>query len=109
MRSVVWKHVLHSSARLPLVLGDRHRRHIAFAVTPVGAEFQINTFTAPIRPGPQVGMSSTGSFVVVWSSDGQDNLPDYSFDGVFGRATTAPGAAIAGEFQVNSYTSGTRT
>ncbi len=77
----------------------------AFAVTPVGAEFRVNTFTVANQTDPQVA-TSTGSFVVVWSSDGQDNLPDYSYSGVFGQRYDSAGTAIASEFQVNSFTAG---
>jgi hypothetical protein len=79
---------------------------VAFAVTPVGAEFRVSTFTVANQTRPQAAMSSTGSFVVVWSSDGQDNLPDYSFSGVFGQRYDSAGTRIASEFQVNSYTAG---
>ena len=78
----------------------------AFATTRVGTEFRANTFTVANQTDPGVAMRPDGSFVVVWSSDGQDNLPDYSFDGVFGRRYDSTGTAIASEFQVNSYTPG---
>ena len=43
---------------------------------------------------------------MVWSSDGQDNLPNYSYSGVFGQRYDSAGTAIASEFQVNSFTAG---
>lgn len=79
----------------------------AFAVTRVGAEFRANTFTVANQTDPQVA-SSTGSFVVVWSSDGQDNLPNYSYSGVFGQRYDSAGTGIASEFQVNSFTAGSQ-
>jgi hypothetical protein len=78
----------------------------AFGATPVGAEFRANTFTVANQTQPQVAKSSTGSFVVVWSSDGQDNLPNYSYSGVFGQRYDSAGTRLASEFQVNSYTAG---
>ena len=79
---------------------------VAFAVTPVAVEFRVNTFTVANQTEPQVTTSSTGPFVVVWSSDGQDNLPDYSFKGVFGQRFDSAGARVASEFQVNTFTAG---
>ena len=38
----------------------------------IGPEFQVNTFTTSYQSGPSVAMGSDGSFVVVWSSSGQD-------------------------------------
>jgi len=66
----------------------------------LGVEFPINTHT----PGPQgaskVAMSSTGAFVVVWHSDGQDG-DGY---GVYGQRFESAGVAQGPEFPVSSTT-----
>jgi hypothetical protein len=51
-----------------------------------------------------VGSAAGGGFVVVWSSSDQDG----DSDGVFGQRFDAAGAAQAGEFLVNTYTTGSQ-
>ncbi len=67
---------------------------------PVGAEFQVNTYTTHYQNRPAVAADSAGDFVVAWQSFGQDG----SNYGVFGRRYASSGAALGGEFQVNTYT-----
>jgi hypothetical protein len=74
------------------------------AVLPVGAEFQVNTYTTDAQRGPAVAADAAGAFVVAWRSYGQDG----SSFGVFGRRYDSAGVAQAGEFQVNTYTTNTQ-
>jgi len=67
-----------------------------------GAEFQVNTYTTGYQYNPAIAMDSSGNFVVVWASDGQDG----DGVGVFARRYDNTGAAQGGEFQVNVTTSG---
>jgi len=69
-----------------------------------GSEFQINTYTTSNQANAAVAVQDTGDFVVVWQSSpgGQDG----SGSGVFGRRYSSDGTSLAGEFQVNTYTSG---
>jgi len=77
-----------------------------FAATgaPLGAEFRVNTYTPLFQGEPSVGgMDGSGTFVVVWQSGpGQDG----SQGGIFGQRYAASGAPLAGEFRVNTYTTG---
>ena len=68
--------------------------------TPLGGEFQVNTFTTDYQWYPDVDMDSTGNFVVAWSSYTQDG----DGLGAFGRRFDAGGNPLGGEFQVNTYT-----
>jgi hypothetical protein len=68
--------------------------------SPVGAEFQVNTYTTSHQIAAAVAMSRLGNFVVVWVSAGQDG----SGNGVFGRRYAAAGSPLGGEFQINTYT-----
>jgi hypothetical protein len=68
----------------------------------VGGEFQVNTYTTDIQRAPSLAMDSDGDFVVVWESQNQDG----SARGVFARRFGSSSAALAVEFQVNSYTTG---
>jgi hypothetical protein len=66
----------------------------------IAVEFQINSYTLQIQTRPAVWMDDDGDFVVVWQSDYQDG-DDL---GIFARRFTSAGAALAVEFQVNTYT-----
>lgn len=71
-----------------------------------GSEFQVNTYTVDGQGeyGPGLCCRDDGSFVVVWTSYGQD---DGGFaGGVFGQRYASGGAPAGTEFQVNTYTTG---
>ena len=65
----------------------------------VGTEFQVNTYTTGDQSLASVGCRGNGDFAVAWESahDGQ-------LSGVFGQLFGSSGAAVGGEFQVNTYT-----
>ena len=69
---------------------------------PSGSEFRVNTYTTGGQTFPDVAKDSSGNFVVVWASAGQDG----SSDGVFGQRYAATGAPLGPEFQVNTYATG---
>jgi len=70
---------------------------------PMGGEFQVNSYTFNSQYTPKVAMDSSGSFVVVWTSDW---FQDGSFAGVFSQRYDSAGAPMGGEFQVNTFTTG---
>ena len=67
----------------------------------VGGEFQVNTYTAVYgyQKLPAAAMAANGDFVVVWTSS-----QDGSGYGIFGQRFSSAGAALANEFQINTYT-----
>jgi len=69
---------------------------------PLGAEFQVNTYTTDAQGLPSVAVAPAGGFVVVWTSVGQDG----SGEGVFGRRFDDLGHPAGSEFQVNTSTTG---
>ncbi len=77
------------------------QRYTAAGVA-TGPEFQINTFTTGNQHAASVAVLSNDSFVVTWSSDGQDG----DGFGVYGQRYDVNGTALGGEFRVNSYTAG---
>jgi hypothetical protein len=98
--TVVWESV-GQDGELSGVFGRRFNS----AGTPLGSDFQINTFTTDSQGSPAVAATGAGSFVVVWmSSGGQDG----SGDGVFGQRFNAAGTPLGSEFQVNTYTTGSQ-
>jgi hypothetical protein len=74
------------------------------AGVPLGGEFQVNTYTTDRQRRPRVAMDAVGNFVVVWPSYG----PDGASDGIFGQRYDAAGTRVGGEFQVNTYTTGSQ-
>jgi hypothetical protein len=72
----------------------------AQTVSPVGQEFQVNSYTPGRQRNAAVALDGAGGFVVAWSSAGQDG----SNYGVFARRFNAAGVGQATEFQVNLRT-----
>jgi hypothetical protein len=68
----------------------------------LGGEVQVNSTTAGDQQNARVAMSSNGTSVVVWQSQGQDG----SGWGVFGQRYDSTGSPVGSEFQVNTTTAG---
>jgi hypothetical protein len=71
---------------------------------PVGSEFQVNSYTTHLVGSPAVGLDGAGGFVVVWGS--ADTMGPENISNVKGRRYASTGAPVGGEFQVNTYTTG---
>jgi hypothetical protein len=71
--------------------------------TPLGGDFQVNTYTLGFQVYPAIA-GDDGGFVVVWESSGQEGLPPSL--GLFARRFGWDGTPVAGEFGVNSHTAG---
>jgi len=80
------------------VFGQRY----AAAGSPMGPEFQVNTYTTGPQRSPSVAVDSTGGFLVAW--EGHAAVED-GF-GIFGQRYSSTGTPLGGEFRVNSYTTG---
>jgi hypothetical protein len=76
--------------------------------SPLGDEFQVNTYTTGRQYRPAVAMDGSGGFVVVWSSVDPPGGQDGSHSGVFGQRYNQVGAPEGPEFQANSYTTGSQ-
>lgn len=72
--------------------------------TPLGAEFQVNTYTFSQQRSPRVAVDAQGEFVVVWASF-HTNGNDTTY-GIQVRRFDADGTPAGAEYQVNSYTTG---
>lgn len=70
---------------------------------PMGAEFQVNTYTTLYQLNPSVAMDASGGFVVVWESNYDQDGSEY---GVFARRFDSTGAPLSPEIQVNEFTTG---
>jgi VCBS repeat-containing protein len=69
--------------------------------SPLGTDFQVNSFTTNEQRYPSIAALADGGFVVTWSSWDQDG----SRYGIFGQRYDADGVPAGGEFQVNTETS----
>lgn len=74
--------------------------------TPLGSEFQVNSYITGSQEYADVAMASDGAFAVVWASTGSTG-PDVGWS-VQMRRLSADGMLVGQDFQVNSYTSGTQ-
>src|SRR5262245_41611394 len=72
-------------------------RRMLMSLSPVGAEFPVNSFTTNSQYMPSVAADADGDFVVAWQSEGQDGLGA----GIYAQRYNAAGAAQGGEFLVN--------
>jgi len=66
--------------------------------TPAGPEFTVNKISSGDQMNPDVAMSPTGEFVIVW----QGPLADSQY-GIFGQAFTSTGITDGSVFQVNTF------
>lgn len=72
---------------------------------PIGAQFQVNTYTTGFQIWPSIAVGTQGDFLVTWSSDGSPGS-DSDVWSVQGRLFDADGIALGDQFQVNSVTTG---
>ncbi len=74
--------------------------------SPVGAEFQVNTYTTGWQLFPSVAAGADGNFIVVWHGE---SAMDTSFNGIQGQRYAADGSPVGGELQINTYTTSYQT
>jgi hypothetical protein len=79
--------------------GGIFSRRFSSAGTP-GSETRVNTRTAGNQHDPRVAMDSVGRFIVTWAAE----YADGSYQGIRARQFARTGAAVGGEFLVNSRT-----
>lgn len=65
--------------------------------TPIGVEFQVNTYTTGAQQTPAVAADAAGRFIVVWAGFNGPNGLD-----VFAQRYDGNGTALGGEFQANT-------
>ena len=98
---VVWES--SSSTGSDLSLQSIQGQRFAADGSPLGAEFQINTFTTAEQRAPRVATGGANEFVVVWQSYGSGGN-DTSGYSIQGQRFSATGVPQGGEFQVNAFT-----
>lgn len=72
---------------------------------PVGSRFLVNSATPGYQWRPRMTRTSDGGFVVVWTSS-QSAGSDSDGYSVQARRLASDGTPLAGEFQINEYTTG---
>ncbi len=68
---------------------------------PIGADFQINSYTTNSQRYPAVTTDADGNFVVVWDSYGSSGAGGWSAQG---QRFSGAGVPLGAQFQVNSLT-----
>jgi hypothetical protein len=71
--------------------------------SPLGGQFQVNTYTPQSQLHASVAAEPDGDFVVVWDSNGSPGT-DTSYRSIQGQRYAADGSAQGAQFQVNTYT-----
>ncbi len=99
---VVW-HSYGGSGSDTLDFSIQAQRYAADG-SPVGVQFQVNTYTSTWQVSPAVAMAPDGDFVVVWNTEGSPG-PDL-WSSIQGQRFAADGSAVGDEFQINTYTTG---
>ncbi len=70
--------------------------------SPLSGDIVVNQYTSGNQMHPDVAMRSSGEFVVVWESPGQDG----DMEGIFARRFDAAGSPVSSEIPVNAWTTG---
>jgi hypothetical protein len=78
-------------------------RRFAADGSPLGAEFQVNSYTTGDQAGADVAAVEGGGFVVTWHSTGSGGDPDRS---VQAQRFRPGGDRLGTQFQVNRFTTG---
>ena len=69
----------------------------------IGTEFVVNTEKSRSQTGASIAARSSGAFLVVWESDGQDHThPSLGERGVYGQLYDRNGDELGPEFQCNT-------
>ena len=91
---IVWQSFEQEGGGLDYgIFGQRYDAN----ANPVGGEFQINTYVSDAQTDPSVSMLDDGTFMVAWSSYGQDGFAE----GIFAQMFDNTGVKIDVEFGVN--------
>lgn len=83
------------------IFGRRYDR----SGTPLGTEFQVNTYTTGAQSSPAVAADADDNVVVAWASAEQDG----SEEGILAQRYDGNGGPLGTEFRVNTYTLGSQT
>lgn len=94
---VVWQSALQDGSGAGIFL----QRHDATGVR-VGPEVLVNSYVTGDQKDPAIAVLADGSYVVTWSSDGQDG----SSWGVYGRRYAGDGSSLGVPFRVNTTITG---
>ncbi|MDY0168654.1 MAG: trypsin-like serine protease, partial [Thermoguttaceae bacterium] len=78
------------------------RAYDAFGV-PLGQQFRVNQVTQNAQNEPAIAMRADGSFVVTWTSYGQDIRTSNTTTSIFARIFNSVGTPLTSEFLVNTF------
>ena len=70
---------------------------------PIGADFQVNSYTIDTQYAPRVATGPNSEFIAVWTSKRGDGTDEFTAS-VQGQRFAADGTPSGDQFQVNTYT-----
>ena len=70
---------------------------------PIGADFQVNSYTTDTQYAPRVATGPSSEFIAVWTSKRGDGTDEFTAS-VQGQRFAADGTPSGDQFQVNTYT-----
>jgi hypothetical protein len=82
-----------------------HGRRFSSNGTPLGNQFQANTFTLNNQSSPCIAIDSEGNFIIGWNSVGS-LANDQSSTSIQFQRYAADGTLVGGETQVNTFING---
>jgi hypothetical protein len=77
--------------------------------SPIGSEFQVNTYTTDSQRDARAAFDENGNLVVVWTSYGSSGTDAGGDASIQGQVFDAAGDRVGGELQINTYTTGDQT
>lgn len=80
-------------------------RRYSAAGAPLGAQFQVNTYTTFHQQAPAICVAPQGPFVIAWHSQGSAQGDTSGFS-IQAQRFAADGAPQGAQFQVNDFTTG---
>jgi hypothetical protein len=92
---VVWQN--YTLDGLPTEYDDIYGQRYTAGGVKIGGQFLINTHQQYDQYDPSIAMNASGEFVVVWTSEGQDEFNG----GIYGQRFFANGQRSGGEFMIS--------
>ena len=83
------------------LLGAPGAGEATLGATPLGSQFQVNTYTTDYQFSASVACAADGDFVVVWTS--AQGASYGSWESIQGQRYNLSGGAVGEQFQVNTF------
>jgi VCBS repeat-containing protein len=99
LRLVVQNQAANQAVSAQVVLNIT--QDVVTVLPPTSQEEQVNTFSFDQQSSPRIANLTDGGYIVVWTSEQQDNPADTNGRGIFGQRYNEFGHEVGAEFQIN--------